>query len=423
MILNKCKGINCNKTPTFNFENETKALYCVKHKQPRMIDIKSKRCIESNCYTQPIYNFKSEKKPLYCFNHKKDGMIDVKNKKCQENNCIKQPAFNFENNIKAIYCNIHKKDGMINVKTKHCSESDCIIRPMFNYIGKIKGLYCAKHKKDKMIDVVNNKCNFDKCNIYPSFNFKGENRGIYCKKHKKDEMINVNHNTCISDSCEKRPSFNYINKKEPIYCVTHKLKGMIDIIHKKCKTDLCDTIPSNNKYEGYCLRCFVYLFPDRLNARNYKTKEISVVEYIIKEFKNNTIITDKRIQDGCSKRRPDILVDLGYQVIIIEVDETQHLDYNCTCENKRIMELSQDIGHRPIIFIRFNPDDYLDKDNIKITSCWEIDKRGICCIKKTKIKEWNKRLNILKENIEYWIDNESNKTVEIIQLFYNQNII
>jgi hypothetical protein len=198
---------------------------------------------------------------------------------------------------------------------------------------------------------------------------------------------------------------------------------MIDIVHKKCKTELCNTIPSNNRYDGYCLRCFVYLFPDKPNSRNYKTKEISVVEYIQKEFQNKTIITDKKVQDGCSKRRPDILIDLGFQVIIIEIDENQHIDYDCSCENKRIMEISQDLGHRPIIFIRFNPDEYVNKDNNKITSCWGIDKRGICCIKKTKIKEWNERLTILKDNIIYWINNESNKTVEIIQLFYDQNII
>ena len=51
---------------------------------------------------------------------------------------------------------------------------------------------------------------------------------------------------------------------------------------------------------------------------------------------------------------------------IVEIDENQHIEYDCSCENKRIMELSQDVGHRPIIFIRFNPDDYLNYEN-KIT--------------------------------------------------------
>jgi hypothetical protein len=423
MSLNKCQYINCTIRPTFNFINEKKALFCAKHKQEGMVDVKSKRCLEKNCCTQPVYNFKDENKPLYCYKHKKEGMIDVKNKKCKEDNCNKQPVFNYEDKIKGEYCYIHKKEGMINIKTKNCIEDNCNTRPSFNYKDEIVALYCSKHKKEDMIDIVNNnKCIIKNCNIYASFNFKGKDKAYYCKTHKKDGMINVNHNTCIYDSCEKRPSFNYLNESEPIYCSIHKLDDMINVAHKKCKTDLCYTIPSNKIYDGYCLRCFVYLFPDMPNSRNYKTKECSVVEFIKKEFENKTIITDKKIQDGCSRRRPDILIDLGYQVIIIEIDENQHIDYECSCENKRIMELSQDIGHRPLIFIRFNPDEYLDKDNNKITSCWGIDGRGICSIKKSKTKEWNERLDRLKEQIQYWIDNKTDKTVEIIQLYYNQNI-
>ena len=55
------------------------------------------------------------------------------------------------------------------------------------------------------------------------------------------------------------------------------------------------------------------------------------------------------------------------------------------------MELSQDVGHRPIIFIRFNPDDY-KCNNVNITSCWTQDNKGICVIKKSKEKEWYERL-------------------------------
>jgi hypothetical protein len=37
---------------------------------------------------------------------------------------------------------------------------------------------------------------------------------------------------------------------------------------------------------------------------------------------------------------------------------------------------------------------------------------------KTKEKEWEERIEILKEQIQYWIDTPSEKTIEIIQLFY-----
>jgi hypothetical protein len=46
-------------------------------------------------------------------------------------------------------------------------------------------------------------------------------------------------------------------------------------------------------------------------------------------------------------------------VIIVEIDENQHKGYDITCDNRRTMELSQDLNHRPIVFIRVNPDKYV----------------------------------------------------------------
>ena len=162
------------------------------------------------------------------------------------------------------------------------------------------------------------------------------------------------------------------------------------------------------------------IFPDKPVSRNYKTKEQSVVEFVKTKFPKMSWVADKIIQNACSKRRPDLLLDLGYQVIIVEVDENQHTDYDCSCENKRIMELSQDVGHRPIIFIRFNPDEY-EKDETTITSCWGCDKNGLCVVKKSKKNEWTHRLHVLEETISYWVspENTTSKMIETIQLFYD----
>jgi hypothetical protein len=197
---------------------------------------------------------------------------------------------------------------------------------------------------------------------------------------------------------------------------------MVDVRNPKCKNDWCKTFTSNKQYEGYCAYCFSHLFPDRPIARNYKTKEAAIVLYVKNEFPNIDIVTDKRIQGGCSLRRPDIFIDLGYQIIVVEIDENQHIDYDCSCENKRIMELSQDVGHRPVVFIRFNPDDY-NKGDMKIPSCWKINNSGICCLKRHKQKEWAQRLDSLKNMITYWIDdkNMTNKTIEVVQLFYDED--
>ena len=81
------------------------------------------------------------------------------------------------------------------------------------------------------------------------------------------------------------------------------------------------------------------------------------------------------------------------------------------------MELSQDLNFRPIVFIRFNPDAYI-KDGKNVTSCWSQNGNGILVIKKSKQKEWEERITILKEQIKLKLNYSSDKTIEIIELFY-----
>jgi len=196
---------------------------------------------------------------------------------------------------------------------------------------------------------------------------------------------------------------------------------MKDIKNKTCRNEWCNTYAFVEKYDGYCVNCFIHMFPDKPVSRNYKTKERCVVEYITSNFPDLSWVADKTITDGCSLRRPDIMLDLGYQIIIVEVDENQHTNYDCSCEHKRIMELSQDLNHRPVIFIRFNPDEHTDENGESVTSCWGVNGKGICVVKKSKEKEWESRLERLREQVEYWTnpENATEKTVEIVELFYD----
>ena len=223
------------------------------------------------------------------------------------------------------------------------------------------------------------------------------------------------------------------HNKRRIYCVD--CGGSQICIHKinkrlckecdgrlLCNTPFCETYKNPKKeYEGYCLRCFIHTHPDKPNARNYKTKEKTVVDEVIKSFPNFTWTADKRVQDGCSRRRPDLFLDMGSHVIIVEIDENQHTSYDCSCENKRLMEISQDLGHRPVVFIRFNPDDYIDETGTKKRSCFVADKTGIMKVAKSKQKEWSNRIDSLKSQIQYWSAHQTEKTVETIQLFFDSS--
>ena len=414
----KCIYENCIIQPSFNKKGEKSGLYCLKHKDDDMINVTCVICNYENCIKRATCNFKGKTKLLYCSEHKEKGMIII-SKVCIYDDCETTSCYNFDGETKPLYCKSHKKEDMVNVKNKIlCIYEGCKKMPYFNIEGK-KGLYCFDHKKDDMINVKSKKCIYEGCKKTPSFNKDGEKGGLYCFEHKNDDMINIISNICIYKNCNIRASYNFEGLKKSLYCSSHKLDNMIDVTHEKCKTYLCYTL-AKEKYEGYCLYCYINIFPDKHITRNYKTKESAVIQYIKNNFAEYDLISDKIIKDGCSKRRPDLLLDLGYQVIIIEIDENKHIDYDRTCENKRMMELSKDLNHRPIIFIRFNPDDYLIQDK-KITSCWSINKKGICIVKKSKNCEWNKRLEALKEQIIYWLnpENKINKTIEIIKLFYN----
>ena len=416
-----CCEDGCNKQPVFNEEGQTRPLYCGEHKKDNMIDVLNKRCCEDGCNKRPNFNEKGQTTGLYCSVHKKENMVDVLNKRCCQYGCNKRPNFNEKGQTTGLYCSVHKKENMIDVTHKRCCEDGCNKHATFNEERQARGLYCDEHKKENMINVKSKRCCEDGCDKQPTFNEEGQTTGLYCRIHKKENMIDVINKRCCENGCDKHPTFNEEGQTTGLYCRIHKKENMIDVLNKRhsCKNDWCDTraIP---KYEGYCMPCFIKnpLNADKPAHRNYKTKEKEVALAITQRHPNATWILDKRIQDGCSARRPDVLMDLGYHVLMVEVDENQHNNYDCSCENKRLMLLAQDLGHRDMVVIRFNPDSYETIDGERVSSCWKLNKKGVVHIPKEQQKNWDTRIEVLLETIQYWIDNQSEKQIEIIELFY-----
>ena len=206
------------------------------------------------------------------------------------------------------------------------------------------------------------------------------------------------------------------------YCIHKKLKSHCKICpgggQNLCKTLYCETT-GNKKYKGYCMFCYMNLFPDSVVYRNYKTKENHVIAEILELYPDHEWIRDKKIQDGCSRRRPDLLLNLGTYAIIIEVDENQHSDYDIICENKRLMEISQDLNHIPIVVIRFNPDKYIKSNGKKVPSCFRLNQLGISVINKTEYEQWNWRIECLRFEIKYWMIYPPERTINISNMFYS----
>jgi hypothetical protein len=396
------------KNPSFNYENIKNAEYCKDCKYENMVDKTHPNCIKCN-NKKATFNFKNKKKPEYCADCKSDDMIDINNKKCYI--CkIKIPIFNLPNEKYGKYCKDCKSDEMVDKKHKNCIKCN-IKRPFWNLPNENIPLYCKNCKSSNMIDVVTSKC--IKCKITRSaFNFPNEKKGLYCKNCSVIGMINFRDKKCIFEGCKKQPTFNYPNEKKRLYCGSHYKDGMVDIKNDKCI--LCKIIYAGKNYKKYCFNCYCFTFPEDIIVRNHKTKENQIMSDLLKIYDN--IIRDKTIFEGCSKRRPDGLIKLNDYNIIIEIDENQHLSNSYSCENKRLMEIFNDLGNSPLTIIRFNPDKY---NNIK--GLFSITK-STGQLKITNQKKYNERLNILIETIKEQINQIPNKDINIIKLFYNIGI-
>ena len=120
------------------------------------------------------------------------------------------------------------------------------------------------------------------------------------------------------------------------------------------------------------------------------------------------MVFDKAVDGGCSRKRPDVRIECLTHSVIVECDENQHKHYSC--EDKRVMQLFQDLGNRPLVVIRFNPDEYDDK-----SSCFKLTKAGYLSLNK---KQWNERIGVLKHEIRKYTQNVPTKELTVANLFF-----
>ncbi len=299
--------------------------------------------------------------------------------------CGKIAIYNFAG-LKARYCKTHSQEDMANVKNKRCIEMNCNKQPSYNFKGETQALYCVTHSLEEMVDIKSKHCIEDDCNKQPNYNFKDQKKALYCKTHALKEMVDIRSKRCIEDECDKIPNYNFKGETQALYCKTHALKEMINIKSKRC--ELCQmTLASKN---GYCSPCFYYTFPEHVKTRQHKTKENTFMFQLKNLYPE--IILDKTVAGGCSRRRPDGLLDFLSHSVIVEIDEDQHESYDSTCELARLNELYTDLGDRPIIFIRVNPDSYT-RNGKRVSGCFGRDM-------KLNEREFGKRFEMLLECLE-----------------------
>jgi hypothetical protein len=257
----------------------------------------------------------------------------------------------------------------------------------------------------------------------------------YTARHRNGIDIHLHNNHAGGAHCEHRMPAIYCSACGINYFCKHKLAKVRCLDcggGALCKTEKCE-LSGYPKYLGHCLRCVVNQHPDIPVVRNYKTKETTVADHVIKTFPQFEWTRDRKVVGGRSRRRPDILTDVGAYYIVVEIDENSHERYDCSCDNRRTMELVLDVNpalqedtiqntpmpFKPIVFIRFNPDKYTDTDGQPVPSCWSTSRQGLHHVPPRHAVKWRQRLQALTDQIEYWSKYKPEKMVEVIELFYD----
>ena len=408
----KCR---CGKQATFNVSGETKAIFCVEHRLPNMVDVKNKKCETNGCYKQPIYNVRGETKARFCIEHRLPDMVNVLNKKCEADGCEKRPTYNVRGETKALFCVEHRLQNMVDVKHETCETNGCEKRPTYNVRGEQKGRFCAEHRLQGMVDVKNKKCEADGCEKQPTYNVRGETKTRFCDEHRLQGMVDVKNKKC--ESCEKQPTYNVRGQTKGRFCYEHRLTEMINVKNKTCETDGCEKQPNygwlgkgtsrcgphrqkgmitspNRKCEtckelgtheangarycedhmlngaenlgvdtctscglddiltnGKCGTCDPQLIHIHRHAKEIRAKDLFTAAGFT--FVHDKILESKK----CGMERPDFQFDCGTHFVYVEVDEHQHQSYACECEQGRMINLVHVRG-MPVRWIRYNPDVY-----------------------------------------------------------------
>ena len=336
----------CEKHPVFGVRGTKKALYCFNHKEIDHVNVKSKTCLE--CDNRPSYGIKGTKKALYCVSHKNIDYINVVNKTCLL--CDKLPSYGISGTKTRLYCTDHKENEHVLIGRKTCLKCDKI--PNFGTKGTKVALYCVQHKEVNHVNVKSKTCEYTNCNTKASFGLLFKTK-THCAKHKNNNEFIKNNPICEFDSCKSHPCYTNENDNYPLRCETHQLEDDKNIIERRCSScNLTCMLTGNN----LCNDCNEFI-----NRQPHKRKE-TIIKNVLDANKLEYDTYDRIPSEACNKYRPDFVFDKNTYIIILEVDENQHQSYACECEQARMINLFQDFGGLPVVFVRFNPDGYTDNN-------------------------------------------------------------
>ena len=275
------------------------------------------------------------KSPTACKACACEGMVPKKQTRPRCMAC--NTAFaDFGSDQKATHCRTCRTEGMTRVhharKCKGCKAK----QPSFSFAGQ-PATHCKDCKEPGMLPP------YGRCQVchITAANSGVDGKRTHCASCATDDMCQIG-GYCIVCH-DVTAAFGYERKT---HCARCKEAGMSLVYDNKPNCAGCGiwyVPPAQGTLCSYCR-------PSQM----VRTREDVAWKHLQKCFPSLAMVRDRKVAGGCSKRRPDVLVDAHTHFVAVEVDELQHASYGCD-EHKRMLTIAQDCG-MPTVFVRWNPD-------------------------------------------------------------------
>ena len=253
---------------------------------------------------------------------------------------------------------------------------------------KGKRTHCGEHKIEGEVDVVTTRCKSTGCTEFAKWGDARTRKSAYCGKHRNEEegLVYVAGTLCKFPGCTVQAKYGDALTKERKYCKEHGKEGNVDVAHHRCVK--CSEIRVTRKGD-LCATCDVKINGASRKAHVKERDMVAAIKQFILELDASihSIVVKYNESIGASygSYRPDIHIDCGTYVIVIECDEFQHkprfirrvnrktggddgdeilvaenkcvAQYDEMSETKRMINIHASSG-KPCYFLRFNPDPF-----------------------------------------------------------------
>ena len=249
---------------------------------------------------------------------------------------------------------------MVDVKHPKCIACN-EKQPAFNKPGEPKGLYCKACAEPGMVDVQSRKCS--ECKKSASYGYPC-NPATKCKTHKGIGMIARPRGKCSVKNCNSAATQG---TRKPVHCEAHRSSDDVDLVERKCPK--CGTI--DVVIDGLCVN-FCGLSEAHLRLKKHqKVKEKRVLELLKRKFKEPTEynVRVSRECGGVHAEEKEIGYDFGTHMLFVEIDENRHRSYCELGEVNRMKNIYMNGGGMPLVFIRYNPDNFISHNGKRQKLC------------------------------------------------------